>query len=66
MLRAAGMDPSRLVKATILLVAGQPLGPVREARQKHLGDVRPASTLFYVPQLVGPEYLIEVEAIAAR
>jgi enamine deaminase RidA (YjgF/YER057c/UK114 family) len=39
---------------------------VREARRKNLGDVRPASTFIYVPQLVEPKYLIEIEGVAVR
>ncbi len=65
-LRAGGMTPEDLVKLTVYLVTGQPLAPVGAARRKHLGEVCPASTLTYVPQLIGPEYLVEVEGIAAR
>jgi enamine deaminase RidA (YjgF/YER057c/UK114 family) len=39
-------------------------GEVRKARMKYLGDHRPASTAVYVSQLVDPDWLVEVEAVA--
>jgi hypothetical protein len=35
-------------------------------RSRYLGDARPASMLLIVPGLVRPEFLLEVEAIAAK
>jgi enamine deaminase RidA (YjgF/YER057c/UK114 family) len=35
-------------------------------RQRYLGDHRPASTLIIAQALANPEYLVEVEVIAAR
>jgi hypothetical protein len=35
-------------------------------RSRVLGDARPASMLLVVPQLVRPEFLLEVEIIAAK
>ena len=32
---------------------------------KHLGDVRPPSTLVFIPALVAPAFLLEVEVVAA-
>jgi 2-iminobutanoate/2-iminopropanoate deaminase len=37
-----------------------------KVRSKYLGDARPASMLLIVPGLVKPDYLLEVEAIAAK
>jgi len=65
-LREKGMGPEHLVKMNIYVVAGQALDALRAARAKVLGDIAPTSTLIYVPQLVEPKYLIEVEAVAAR
>jgi 2-iminobutanoate/2-iminopropanoate deaminase len=65
-LRAHGLDPSSIVKLSTFMVAGQDGHAVREARLKHLGSHRPASTAVYVSQLVDPKWLVEVEAIAAR
>ena len=66
LLRAHGLDPSSIVKLSTYIVAGQDGQAVREARLKHLGSHRPASTAVYVSQLVDPKWLVEVEAIAAR
>ena len=35
-------------------------------RTKYLGDARPGSMLLIVPELARPEYLLEVEAVAAK
>ena len=61
-----GLKPMHLVKMNLFVVYGQAANVVREARRKHFGDIRPASTFIYVPQLVEPKYLIEVEGVAAR
>jgi 2-iminobutanoate/2-iminopropanoate deaminase len=66
LLRAHGLEPSSIVKLSTFMVAGQNGQAVREARLKHLGTHRPASTAVYVSQLVDPKWLVEVEAIAAR
>jgi 2-iminobutanoate/2-iminopropanoate deaminase len=61
-----GLKPLHLVKINLFVVYGQAANVVREARRKHFGDIRPASTFIYVPQLVEPKYLIEVEGVAVR
>jgi 2-iminobutanoate/2-iminopropanoate deaminase len=61
-----GLKPLHLVKLNIFVVYGQPVNVVRDARRKHFGDIKPASTFIFVPQLVEPKYLIEVEGVAAR
>jgi 2-iminobutanoate/2-iminopropanoate deaminase len=65
-LEANGLKPMHLVKLNLFVVYGQAANAVREARRKYFGDVKPASTFIYVPQLVEPKYLIEVEGVAAR
>lgn len=65
-LEANGMTVANLVKINTYLVSGQPVADVRAARLAVMGDAKPASTLIYVPQLVDPKYLIEVEAVFAR
>jgi 2-iminobutanoate/2-iminopropanoate deaminase len=65
-LSGSGLKPMHLVKMNLFVVYGQPANVVRDARRKHFGDIRPASTFIYVPQLVEPKYLIEVEGVAAR
>jgi 2-iminobutanoate/2-iminopropanoate deaminase len=65
-LHAHGLTASSIVKLSTFMVAGQDGHAVREARLKHLGSHRPASTAVYVSQLVDPKWLVEVEAVAAR
>jgi 2-iminobutanoate/2-iminopropanoate deaminase len=65
-LKAHGLDVSSVVKLTVFMVAGHDGEEVRRARLKHFGPVAPASTTLYVSQLVRPEWLVEVEAIAAK
>jgi len=66
LLNAKDMSVANLLKINIYVVSGQPIGDVRAARVRHLGDHKPASTFIYVPQLADAKYLIEIEGIAAR
>lgn len=65
LLSAAGMRPDNVVKLTCYVVGTRPLAPLYEARTRHLPDVGPASTTIIVLGLAAPEWLIEIEAIAA-
>jgi len=65
LLDAHGLGVSSIVRLTVFIVAGQDGEPVRAARVKHLGVHEPVSSTVYVSQLVRPEWLVEVEAIAA-
>jgi enamine deaminase RidA (YjgF/YER057c/UK114 family) len=65
LLHAHGVEASSIVKLTTFMVAGQDGEAVRNARRKHLGSHRPASTAVYVSQLVDPRWFVEVEAVAA-
>ncbi|MCC6918205.1 MAG: RidA family protein [Alphaproteobacteria bacterium] len=67
-LEAGGFTVADLVKINLFIVANQiaSVGKVREIRARHMGDVKPASTLVYVSALAAPELLLEVEAIAAK
>ena len=65
-LESAGMTPANLVKINSYLVSGQPVAAVHAARRAAFGNLQPASTLIYVPALVAPEYLFEIDAVAAR
>lgn len=64
-LKAAGMGPENLVKITHLVRPGD-VAAYRPVVAKYLGDQRPASTMMVLQALARPEYLIEVEAIAAK
>lgn len=63
-LAASGAGPQDVIKLTTFLVEDDPAGVVRDARRKHLGDHRPASTAVWVRRLVDPSWLIEIDAVA--
>jgi enamine deaminase RidA (YjgF/YER057c/UK114 family) len=65
-LEAHGMSAKNLVKLNIFVVAGQDAAVTRDARKKHLGDARPASTFIFISQLVDPKLLIEIEGVACK
>jgi enamine deaminase RidA (YjgF/YER057c/UK114 family) len=68
-LRASRCTPAHLVKLTVFLTDMNNLGTYREARNRFFATVTPpaapAVTLVEVSRLYGPEFLIEIEAIAA-
>lgn len=68
-LRASGCTAANLVKLTVFLTDMNNLGRYREARNRFFASVTPpaapAVTLVEVSKLYGPDFLIEVEAIAA-
>ncbi|MFT5538958.1 MAG: 2-iminobutanoate/2-iminopropanoate deaminase [Alphaproteobacteria bacterium] len=64
-LREAGMGPEHIIHYTSYLVAGTYTKPYDEARLRHLGAARPASTKVYISGLARPELLCEVQAFAA-
>jgi enamine deaminase RidA (YjgF/YER057c/UK114 family) len=68
-LEERGCNPSNLVKMTVFLTDMDNLAAYREARNRFFASVTPAAapavTLIEVSRLYGPEFLIEIEAIAA-
>jgi enamine deaminase RidA (YjgF/YER057c/UK114 family) len=66
MLNKAGMDVHDLVKVTHYLLRASDIATYAQIRGKFLGTARPASMLLIVPELVRPNFLLEVEAIAAK
>jgi enamine deaminase RidA (YjgF/YER057c/UK114 family) len=65
-LAQAGMGVEDLVKLTQTLVRREDLAAYRDIRSRNLGAHRPASMLVFVPGLVWPDMLLELEAVAAR
>ena len=65
-LEADGMTVQDLVKVNVILTRGEDVPASRIARDKALAGAQPASTLIVVSSLASPDWLIEVEAIAAR
>jgi enamine deaminase RidA (YjgF/YER057c/UK114 family) len=68
-LRAAGCSAAHLVKLTVFLRDMNNLQTYREARNRFFATVTPpaapAVTLIEVSRLYGPDFLIEIEAVAA-
>lgn len=68
-LAAVGCTAANLVKLTVFLRDMDDLASYREARNRFFTSVTPpaapAVTLVEVSRLYGPEFLIEIEAIAA-
>jgi enamine deaminase RidA (YjgF/YER057c/UK114 family) len=66
MLEKAGMTIGDVVKVTQYLVRAEDIPAYAEVRAQVLGAARPASTLLVVPALVRPDFLLEVEVLAAK
>src|SRR3981189_1318140 len=68
-LQASGCTAANLVKLTVFLTDMDNLGRYREARNRFFASVTPpaapAVTLVEVSKLYGPDFLIEIETIAA-
>ena len=60
------MNVNDLVKVTHYLLRVEDIPAYVQVRTKFLGDARPASMLLIVPALVKPNFLLEVEAVAAK
>ncbi|HEX5936241.1 MAG TPA: RidA family protein [Actinomycetota bacterium] len=65
-LAGAGMEISDIVQLNMLLVRREDLQTARAVREEVLRGHRPASTLFFVAGLAHPDWLIEVDFVAAR
>ena len=64
-LAAAGMSVDDLVKVTAFLTQGCDVAAYRAIRDAALGEAQPASSAVYVAGLMHPDWLIEIEAVAA-
>jgi enamine deaminase RidA (YjgF/YER057c/UK114 family) len=65
-LSGADARVEHIVKWTVYVVHGQPLGPAMGAFQQALGPMPnpPAISVLYVSALAHPDFLLEVEAVA--
>lgn len=61
---SAGMVPADIVKITVFLTRREDIALLREVRQERLA-VSPAVTVILVAGLHHPDWLVEIEAIAA-
>ncbi len=64
-LESAGMGPGDLVKVTAYLTRAEDIGLYREVRDRMLAGAEPASTLIVITALAHPDWLVEIEAVAA-
>ena len=69
-LQSRGCDAADVVKLTVFLTDIKNLGSYREARNRFFASVTPpaapAVTLVEVSKLYGADFMIEIEAIAAK
>ena len=65
MLERARMTVSDIVKVTQYLTRAEDIPAYAKVRTQFLREARPASMLLVIPQLVRPEFLVEVEVMAA-
>jgi 2-iminobutanoate/2-iminopropanoate deaminase len=66
LLERAEMTVADIVKVTQYLTRADDIAAYAKVRSRFLGQVRPASMLLVIPQLVWPEILVEVEIMAAK
>ena len=66
MLDRAGMTVHDLVKVTHYLLRASDIPAYVAVRTRFLGNARPASMLLVVPALVRADFLLEIEACAAK
>jgi enamine deaminase RidA (YjgF/YER057c/UK114 family) len=64
-LRAVGATRANVVKTTTYMTRPDYFGNVRQAREAYYGGAQPTSTAFVVEGLTEPDYLVEIEAVAA-
>jgi 2-iminobutanoate/2-iminopropanoate deaminase len=64
-LRAAGLTIDNLVRTTQYLVDPKQYPAANKVRARFLGNHRTASVAIAVPALIEPNWLIEIDAIAA-
>lgn len=66
-LAANDMTPTDLVKLTIYSTVRECMDDLRAARREVMGEnIRPTVTLVIVAGLAAPEFLVEIEAWAAK
>jgi 2-iminobutanoate/2-iminopropanoate deaminase len=66
MLDLASMSVVDIVKVTQYLTNAADIKAYAVVRSEFLGPHQPASMLLIVPQLVRPNFLVEIEVIAAK
>lgn len=65
-LAEAGMGPGDIVRVNAYVTRREHMAGYMSVRDRHVGDPPPASTLMIVSGFTRPEFLVEVEVIAAK
>jgi enamine deaminase RidA (YjgF/YER057c/UK114 family) len=65
-LEEGGMGREDIVKLTVYLTRREDAQANRDIRAKKMGSVAPASTFLLVAGLAQPEFLIEIDVVAAK
>lgn len=65
-LESAGMGIEDVVKVTTYVTNVEDFWPMAKVRARFFGDARPASTGIVVKALAKPEWLVEVDLVAAK
>ena len=65
-LESAGMGIDDVVKVTTYVTDVEDFWPMAKVRARFFGDARPASTGIVVKALAKPEWLVEVDLVAAK
>ena len=66
LLAEAGMDMGDIVRLNAYVSGREHLAAYMRSRDRHVAAPPPASTLMIVSGFARPEFLVEVEAVAAR
>ncbi|MDA0229289.1 MAG: RidA family protein [Proteobacteria bacterium] len=66
LLKEGGMGIDDIVKVTGYIVGAENFPTYAAERKKVMADARPASTAIVVPALAKPQWLVEIEVIAAK
>ena len=65
-LAEGGMTMRDVVRLTAFVTKREDMRRYMAVRDRHVGEPLPASTLYIVSGFTRPEFLVEVEAVAAR
>lgn len=65
-LAAGGMDMADIVRLSAFVTKREDMRRYMSVRDRYVSEPLPASTLYIVSGFTRPEFLVEVEAVAAR
>jgi enamine deaminase RidA (YjgF/YER057c/UK114 family) len=65
-LESADMEMEDIVKVTTYVTKEEDFWPMAKVRSEFFGDARPASTGIIVKALAKPDWLVEIEMVAAK